>query len=404
MTASSRAARGAGRALMRHAGQTAILMLAAIACTRPAVRTSSRDVPPMEVGESRASPASGRELAAEWDAVVDARHAGMDGASLGGARTYRTLGAALAAAPNDTTRYTIFLRNGRYREKLTVERPNVSLVGESRDGTILTYDAIADTPSPEGGTYGTRGSFTLRIIARGFRARSLTIENAFDYMANYMKASDDPTRSANPQGVALMTDGASDEAVFIDVRIVGHQDSLFVNAGRHYFTDCIVLGSVDFIFGAGTAVFENCEIVSRDRRSRTNNGYVTAPSTSLSAPYGLVFLRSRLTKESPALAPNSVTLGRPWHPAALPGVNSAAVFVECWMDDHIGSKGWERMSAVDSATGVRIWYEPADSRFFEYRSTGPGAVQSPARRVLTSAEAEYYTVERVLGGWKPERN
>ena len=408
MSGRSRHTLRGGRTLMGHACRAALLTLLAGACAGAPARTSSPGTPaprPVETAERRAgASASGREVAVEWAAVVDARHAGTDGALVDGTRTFRTLGAALAAAPNDSTRYTVFLRNGRYREKLTVDRPNVSLIGESRDGTVLTYDAIADTPSPEGGTYGTRGSFTLRILASGFRARSLTIENAFDYMANHAKERDDPTRFANPQGVALMTDGGSDEAVFIDVRIVGHQDSLFTNAGRHYFTDCVVLGSVDFIFGAGTAVFENCEIVSRDRGSRTNNGYVTAPSTPLSAPYGLVFVRSRLTKETPAMAAGSVTLGRPWHPAALPGVNSAAVFIECWMDDHIGSRGWERMSAVDSGTGTRIWYEPGDSRFFEYRSTGPGAVQSPARRTLTPAEARYYTVERVLGGWKPERD
>ena len=384
------------------------LAIMALGCARTVTPAPS----PAATGSQDVVVASGRSAAADvrlltaagYDAVVDARHNGADGEVVDRVRTYRTLGAALAAAPRGTARYTIFLRNGRYREKLTVDRPNVSLIGESRDRTVLTYDAIADTPSPDGGTYGTRGSFTLRIIAPGFRARSLTIENSFDYMANYAKERDDPTRFANPQGVALMTDGGSDEAVFIDVRIVGHQDSLFTNAGRHYFADCIVLGSVDFIFGAGTAVFENCEIVSRDRGSRTNNGYVTAPSTPSSAPYGLVFLRSRLTKETRAMAPNSVTLGRPWHPAALPGVNSAAVFIDCWMDDHIGAKGWERMSAVDSATGVRIWYEPADSRFFEYRSTGPGGVPSPARRTLTPPEAEYYTVERVLRGWTPLRD
>lgn len=357
----------------------------------------------MRFEEPRSEAADTRPSRVRYDAIVDAGHAGADGGIVGGTRTWRTLGAALAAAPADSARYTIFLRNGRYYEKLSIERPNVSLIGESRDGAVLTFDAIADTKAPEGGTYGTRGSFTLRVLGRGFRARSLTVENSFDYMANYRKERDDPTRFANPQGVALMTDGESDEAIFTDVRIVGHQDSLFPNAGRHYFADCIVLGSVDFIFGAGTAVFENCEIVSRDRGSRSNNGYVTAPSTPLSRPYGFVFIRSRLTKESASMASGTVTLGRPWHPAARPGVNSAAVFIECWMDDHIGPKGWERMSAVDSATAVRVWYEPGDSRFFEYRSSGPGAAPSPARRTLSPAEAAYYTAEHVLGGWRPVR-
>ena len=395
---------------MRFPCLTIALAVLATGCLRPATQPRSVVNPGQGTVESKVVDtqsstglAEAQSSARQWNAVVDARHDGLDGALTNGVRMYRTLGAALGAAPDDTTRYAIFIRNGRYREKLTVHRANISIVGESRDGTVLTYDAIADTPSPGGGTYGTRGSFTLRILGRGFRARSLTVENAFDYMANYTKDRDDPTRFTNPQGVALMTDGASDEAVFIDVRFVGHQDTLFVNAGRQYFADCVVLGSVDFIFGAGTALFENCEIVSRDRGSRTNNGYVTAPSTPLSRPYGLVFIRSRLTKETPAMAASSVTLGRPWHPAALPGVNSAAVYIECWMDDHISAKGWERMSAVDSATAVRVWYEPADSRFFEYRSSGPGAVASSSRRTLTPSEAEYYTAEPVLGGWTPER-
>ena len=337
-----------------------------------------------------------------FEAIVDARHPGVDGTLVEGTRVYRTIGAALAAA-TDTTRYSIFIRNGRYREKLTIDRPNVALIGESRDGTVLTFDAAADTKAPGGGTYGTRGSFTLRILARGFHARSLTIENAFDYLANAAKPRDDPTRFANPQAVALMTDGGSDEAVFVDVRLSGHQDTLFANTGRHYFVDCIILGSVDFIFGAGTAVIERSEIVSRDRGSRTNNGYITAPSTALSQPYGFVFIRSRLTKESPRMAPGSVVLGRPWHPAALPGVNSSAVYIDCWMDDHIGAKGWDRMSATDAATGTRFWYEPGDSRFFEFGSTGPGAVVAATRRILTPAEAEYYAAARVLRGWSPWR-
>ena len=367
------------RIAIKSLGMSAMLLGCALPSTRP--MTAARPDSP--------------------NAIVDWRHAGPDGAVDGSTRTYRTLGAALAAGAPDTSRYTILIRIGRYREKLSVDRPNVSLIGESREDVIITYDAASDTRRPEGGVYGTRGSFTLRVTAPGFSAERLTIENAFDYMANAAKAADDPTKFLNPQAVALMTDGASDAAVFVNVRIVGHQDTLFVNAGRHYFAGCTILGSVDFIFGAGQAVFEDCDIVSRDRGSRTNNGYVTAPSTPLTQPYGFLFIRSRLKKESPTMAPNTVVLGRPWHPAALPGVNSAAAYIDCWMDDHIGAKGWDRMSAVDSATTTRIWFEPGDSRFFEYRSSGPGGGSSPGRRTLTAAEAEYYTPINVLRGWRP---
>lgn len=333
-------------------------------------------------------------------AIVDRAYAGREGEGVAGIARYRTIGAALRGAPADTAhRYVIRIRPGRYREKLTVDRPNVTLAGESRDGTVLTYDAAADTPAPGGGTYGTRGSFTLRVTAPGFRAERLTIENAFDYAANARKAPDDPTRLRNVQAVAVMTDGRSDRAVFVDCRIVGNQDTLFVNAGRQYFRRCTIVGSVDFIFGAGVAVFEESDIISRDR-GVIPNGYIVAPSTPLASPFGFLFVRSRLLGESPTLAPGSVLLGRPWHPGARPGVNSMAVFIDCYMGAHIASAGWTRMAARDAA-GRQSWYDPADSRFFEYGSTGPGAARSPTRRVLTPTEARAYTVEAVLGGWRP---
>jgi polygalacturonase len=333
--------------------------------------------------------------------VVDARFAGRDGDTVAGSPTFRTIGAALTALPaNGVGRIVVFVRNGHYREKLTIDRPYVTLRGESRDSTVLTFDAAADTPSPGGGTYGTRGSFTLRVLAPDFRAERLTIENAFDYTRNAAKPDTERTKFRNPQAVALMLDTGSDRASFADVKITGHQDTLFPNAGRSHFARCEVWGHVDFIFGAGRAVFEDCDIVSRDRGSATNNGYVTAPSTPDQQAYGFVFLRSRLKKERQQMASGSVTLGRPWHPFADPQAVGSAVFIECWMDDHIGAKGWDRMSSVDS-TGTRIWYEPESARFFEYGTKGPGAVSSPTRRVLSAAEAKRYSPALVLDGWVP---
>ena len=66
--------------------------------------------------------------------------------------------------------------------------------------------------------------------------------------------------------------------------ITGYQDTLFPNAGRHYFHGCTISGHVDFIFGAGQAVFDDCDIVSRDRRDASNNGYIAAPSTAMRRP------------------------------------------------------------------------------------------------------------------------
>ena len=70
------------------------------------------------------------------------------------------------------------------------------------------------------------------------------------------------------------------------------------------------------------------------------------------------------------------------------------------MDDHIGERGWDRMSSVDS-TGTRVWYEPSAARFVEFGTNGPGAVHSPSRRVLSADEAKRYTPPNVLSGWVP---
>ena len=336
-----------------------------------------------------------------YAAVVDASFAGRDSTVIGGAPVFHSVGAALSSLPvNGAERAVVFVRNGRYREKLTVDRPRVTLVGESRDGTVISFDAIADTPSPGGGTYGTRGSFTLRVAAPDFRAEHLTIENAFDYLANARRAADDPAKRRNAQGVALAIDGDADRTSFEDVAITGHQDTLFPNSGRSYFHHCVVAGSVDFIFGAGRSVFDDCDIVSRDRGSAVNNGYVTAPSTPRAQPVGMLFVHSRLKKESPAMAPASVVLGRPWHPFANAELWPSAVYVDCWMDDHVGAKGWDRMGMTDS-TGARVWWEPNSARFYEYHTTGPGAVASPARRQLTDTEAAGYTIAIALEGWVP---
>ena len=381
--------------------RAALALLALVGCAggpaaTPGVPAAAAPAPASDVAV--ATPANARS---RYAAVVDARFAGTEGDRVDGAPVYRTIGNAIKGmTANGGARAVVLVRNGRYREKLTIDRPRITLLGESRDSTVLTFDAAADTPSPGGGTYGTRGSFTLRIVAPDFRAENLTIENAFDYPANAAKADGDPTKFRNPQAVALMLDLGSDRASFVNVKLSGYQDTLFPNSGRAYFHRCEVSGHVDFIFGAGRAVFDDCDIVSRDRGSRTNNGYITAASTPRSQEHGFLFIRSRLKKESPAMAPASVTLGRPWHPFADPDAVGKVVFVDTWMDDHVGEKGWDRMSSIDS-TGTRVWYEPESARFFEFGTKGPGAVASPRRRQLTAEEARLHTPERTLDGWIP---
>ncbi|MBI5304384.1 MAG: pectinesterase A [Chloroflexi bacterium] len=347
-----------------------------------------------------------------FDAIVDAAYTGAEGARVNGVKTFARIASALNDAPSNATQpYLIVIKAGRYYEKLDITKPFITWLGEDRAKTIVTFDVASDTKRPDGTTYGTYDSGTVIVRASDFRAENLTIENGFDYPANAAKANDDPTRFANPQAVALKTDKGSDRAFFKNINLVGYQDTLFVNSGRQYFCQCAISGHVDFIFGAGQAVFDDCEIVSRDRGSTTNNGYITAASTSLDQPFGFLFIQCRLRKETPAMADASVTLGRPWHPttnlpdgtrAADPNAVGHVAFINCWMDSHVAAKGWDSMTGKDK-DGNTLTFLPADSRFYECGTTGPGAIKSDTRRLLSESQSQKYTISNVLNGWNPSK-
>jgi pectinesterase len=335
-----------------------------------------------------------------YNAIVSVKYVGEQGAIIDGVPIYNNIAQALAAAPvAGETSFVIYIRNGKYYEKLSVDKANIHLIGESRDGTIITFDTTGESRDPAGEFYGTWGCFTLQITAAGFRAENLTIENSFDYPANALKADDDPTKIKHTQAVALMTTEKSDRAVFKNCKLTGYQDTVFANAGRSYFYQCEIAGHVDFIFGAGQAVFDQCDIISRNRHNKNPTGYITAPSTSIAYPYGFLFTNCRLIKENSTVPKGSVCLGRPWHPGADLSVSGSAVFMNCFMDDHIGAIGYTRISSRDS-TGRRIWFDlEPDSRFFEYGSHGPGAISSPERPMLDENSVKWYTVTNVLNGW-----
>lgn len=308
--------------------------------------------------------------------------------------THSSLAAALADAPRGDRPYRILLGAGRWEEKLTLTRANVTLVGEDRRRTILTSSVAAGHEKPGGGKWGTFGSATLTVEAPGFTARNLTIGNGFDYIANLR------TRSIEGlQAVALALGNAADRSLIERCDLLGHQDTFYLRAGRALVRDSLITGNVDFIFGGAAALFQGCEIRSRLRPGEQLQGYVAAPSTHRSQPIGLVFDRCRLTRE-PGLPDASVWLGRPWRAGGNMELLGAAVYLDCWMDAHIHPEGWTWMG-YKGPNGYPMRLEPGDARFAEHGSRGPGARRSPGRRFLSTAEAARFTRAAILGEWRP---
>ncbi|MFD2700487.1 pectinesterase family protein [Paenibacillus shunpengii] len=265
-----------------------------------------------------------------------------------GTGQYSNVQDAINSVPsNSPTQMVIKIKDGIYREKISVpsDKINLRFIGESREGTILIYGDSASTLDGNGNPLGTSNSYSFRVLANDFTAERLTIQN----------------------------DAGID---------AGQAVALYANNGRHYYKDSYIEGTVDFIFGNASAVFENSDIHS------LRNGYVTAASTGAGKP-GYVFINSRITAD-PGIT--GVTLGRPWR------ADANVIYVNSYLGEHISPEGWNNWGNVNNET---------TARYGEYASYGPGA--NPKSRYrwtkqLTLEEAAWYTPANILSGsdgWNP---
>ena len=317
----------------------------------------------------RREPRNAKPEAAEkkYDAVV----------AFDGSGTHTTVQAAIAAAPENATKpFLILIKPGSYSGQIIVPKTkrNLRLVGEDAAGTVLTY-ALNVKETDDATNPQFKGTGVI-VLADDLQAENITFQN---------------TSGDHGQALALRVDG--DRAVFKQCRLLGWQDTLMINNGRQYFQNCYVEGRVDFIYGSATAVFDHCEIHSK------NGGHITAASTPEDHPFGFVFLQCRLSgdptpwdKTAPVKGPPMADLGRPWRPFGQ------VAYIECEMGDHLKPDGWNN------------WGKPENektARYSEYKSSGPGA--RPEARVkwsrqLTDEQAKTYTVSNILSGkdaWNP---
>ena len=309
----------------------------------------------------------------------------------------------------------IYITSGVYRERVVVKQNNVRFIGEERDSTVIVFNRYAGQAIAEGSTekWGTRRTATFEIVGSNVTLENLTVKNDFDYPANELKDDSDPTKVSGEQAVALKTDVLSDKVFLNNVALWSYQDTLYLKGDRAYIKGGIVAGHIDFIFGEGTALFDDVTILSRSRYATDNNmeytGYVTAPSTNIHRPFGLTFFNCRLEREDGV--PNfSVALGRPWHPTttfpdgryADPYAVGKATFISTYMDSHISKERWTSMGGT-APDGTKRYFNPlTEARFSEFDSSGKGAPASPLQHnALTSENAQFYTPQAILRGWFP---
>ncbi|MCS3868311.1 pectinesterase [Chryseobacterium ginsenosidimutans] len=291
-----------------------------------------------------------------------------------GKGNFTTVQQAIDAVENGSSMRTkILIKAGTYKEKITIPHTKgaILLEGENPENTIITYDDFASKKNSEGKDIGTTNSSTIFIYSNDFTAKNISFENSSGRVG---------------QAVAVLTSG--DRITFENCRLLGNQDTLYLKGvqdsvdktkpSRNYFKNCYIEGTTDYIFGAGTAVFENCTIYSKK-----NASYVTAASTPQENEFGFVFINCNLTGNADT---NSVYLGRPWRPYA------STVYINCAIDSIIKPEGWHNWSKPDAEK---------TTFYGEFNSKGAGS--NISKRVswshqLTKEESKKYTTNNILKG------
>ena len=300
-----------------------------------------------------------------------------------GSGNYTTVQAAINAVPaNLSAPYTIFIKNGRYKEKITIpsNKPFIQLTGESVANTILTYDDYASKLVSCGTTVGTQNSASFTVNATDFAATNITFENNF---------------GDGSQAVAVLVN--NDRAVFKNCRFLANQDTLYIKGSgtpKVYFKNCYIDGNVDFIFGSSVALFDSCVIYAKSRTS-AGSSFITAPNTPVGQTYGYVFRDARLPNNTGG---TSYFLSRPWPSPSEAGTRQKTLFLSSRLSSHIQPAGWTTWDA--NTITANLYYGEYNSRHFN------GALVDVSQRVpwsyqLSQADSATYTMVNMFGSWDP---
>ncbi|KAM0928139.1 hypothetical protein ACQ4PT_002297 [Festuca glaucescens] len=297
-----------------------------------------------------------------------------------GSGGYTSIAAALADAPRmSTKRYTIHVKKGVYNagEPIIVAKTiwNLTLVGDGIDATVITGHRSYDDHYP---TYQTG---TVIVLGQGFIAHDLTVENT--------------AGATKHQAVAFMSE--SEKSVVYRCAFKGYQDTLYAKKHKQLYHECRIEGTVDFIFGDATAVFQKCSIIARLPLKGQQNTITGQGRVNPVGPSGFSFHLCDISAADELVHAGYTVetyLGRPWK------VYSRVVFLECTMSAVVHPKGWLEWN-----------HSPLVNDLFygEYKNGGPGAdvsgrVKWPGYHVIKDmSEASNFTVRSFIQGdeWLP---
>ncbi|XP_043717875.1 putative pectinesterase 52 [Telopea speciosissima] len=147
---------------------------------------------------------------------------------------------------------------------------------------------------------------------------------------------------------ALAASIQGNKIFFYDCSFISVQDTLFDCSGLHYFKNCYIEGAVDFIFGNGQSIYEDCNINVTAWLYGAIPGYITAQKREwITESTGFVFKSCNIYGSGPAY------LGRAYGPY------SRVVFYECQLSNIVVPEGWDAWNYKGQE--YSITYEEVDN-------------------------------------------
>jgi len=294
-----------------------------------------------------------------------------------GSGKYRTINEALKDIPkNGNKTFVLYIKEGVYEEKVHFNSSMTYLfvIGDGPTKTKITghLNFIDGT-----NTYQTA---TVAVQADNFMAKDVGFENS--------------AGAEKHQAVALRV--SADKAIFYNCQMDGYQDTLYAHTYRQFYRDCVISGTVDFIFGDSAAVFQSCTLVVRKPMDNQQNIVTAQGRKDVRQPTGLVLQNCTFTAD-PAYFPVRNTLksylGRPWKEY------SRTIIMESYLDDLIQPQGW--LPWNETFALETLFYA-------EFNNRGPAAskvqrVKWPGVKELPSNRVERFTAAEFIGGdvWIP---
>ncbi|KAE8663514.1 putative Peptide chain release factor [Hibiscus syriacus] len=233
---------------------------------------------------------------------------------------FKTIDAALAAAPKrSNVRHVIYIKAGICEEHITVETQYTN---------ILMYGDAA--------------------IGNGFIAKSMGFQST--------------AGPAKHQAVAFRVQ--SDKSSFFIYRMDGYQDTLYNQANRQFFLNCVISGTIDFIIGDSATIIQNSLIIMKRAMNNKFNTVTAQGKDYIDENTRIIIQNCRIVPEKKLFHDRfriATYLGRPWKKFFT------TVIMESALGDFIRPEGWMWFDQSDKVKYKETVY------YGEYNNSGPGA-------------------------------